>query len=569
MLTRVALAVALAVLSITAVSNPLPTSGGAEIPTEAGLKIAFIGDSGNQAPFASVLNLIAAEGVDAVIHEGDFDYNDDPNGFFATINSILGPAFPYFLAVGNHDMDSWAEGCGNSDGCYATLYKQRLASQGVTIDHPNINDHMYSFVFRGLKLVFVGEDDLQAGDCETNTNGYACYIRNELTGDQHIWKVCNWHKNQAATQVGGKEDDMGWPVFENCKGLGAIIANGHEHSYERTKTLTNIENQAVDVLQHPLAAGVPGNPNNLRVAPGASFVVVSGLGGASTRDQERCLPTAYPYGCKHEWASIYTLSQTGGASKFGALFLEFNVDADPRKARGYFKTTSGEVPDTFEVRSEETPVLDTDADGVHDPSDNCPAIANVNQANADSDGFGDACDQGDFDGDLLTDQTEHSCGSPLNDGTKRPERTDGSFAASDDDGDTLVNEALPAGAGQFDCDGDGYNGLAEISIYGGAGGRDQDSCGINGWPADLVGGAESENSVTIGDIGSFFVPIAYFNTNLGTNPNEARWNLVPQPAPGAHIGLQDIGALLTGPTATPQMFGGLSVFNGPVCPWSP
>ena len=35
---------------------------------------------------------------------------------------------------------------------------------------------------------------------------------------------------------------------------------------------------------------------------------------------------------------------------------------------------------------------DTDADGVPDASDNCPLVANADQANADADGTGDACD---------------------------------------------------------------------------------------------------------------------------------------------------------------------------------
>lgn len=38
------------------------------------------------------------------------------------------------------------------------------------------------------------------------------------------------------------------------------------------------------------------------------------------------------------------------------------------------------------------PVTDTDGDGVPDASDNCPAVANADQANADGDSLGDACD---------------------------------------------------------------------------------------------------------------------------------------------------------------------------------
>ena len=50
--------------------------------------------------------------------------------------------------------------------------------------------------------------------------------------------------------------------------------------------------------------------------------------------------------------------------------------------------TIGGVSDTFSV----TTLLDTDADGIPDVSDNCPNIANANQLDTDGDGIGDACE---------------------------------------------------------------------------------------------------------------------------------------------------------------------------------
>ena len=43
-------------------------------------------------------------------------------------------------------------------------------------------------------------------------------------------------------------------------------------------------------------------------------------------------------------------------------------------------------------------VVDADGDGFYDDADNCPAVANADQADLDSDGTGDSCD-GDIDGD--------------------------------------------------------------------------------------------------------------------------------------------------------------------------
>jgi hypothetical protein len=184
--------------------------------------------------------------------------------------------------------------------------------------------------YQGLFFILSGAGTL--GD------GHESYIRQELAADSSIWRICSWHKNQEAMQVGGKGDEAGWEAYETCRELGAIIATGHEHSYSRTRTLVSTQLQTVDP-SWPAA-------ETLRVAPGATFVFVSGLGGKSIRDQKRCLPTTFPYGCNGEWASIYTSNQ--GAIP-GALFIQFHVNGDPNMARGYFKNVAGAIVDQFTI----------------------------------------------------------------------------------------------------------------------------------------------------------------------------------------------------------------------------
>jgi hypothetical protein len=181
-----------------------------------------------------------------------------------------------------------------------------------------------------LKLVFVGQNG--------NNSEFASYIDEQLASDQHVWRICNWHKNQKKMQIGGKSDEMGWGVYENCKKHGALIMTGHEHSYERTKTLTSMQNQTVDTTCS--------DPGSMCVGPDRTFAVVSGLGGNSVRPQTQCLPATYPYGCKQEWAFIYASNQS---ATFGALFLDFYVDGDPKKARGYFKNVDNQVVDEFTI----------------------------------------------------------------------------------------------------------------------------------------------------------------------------------------------------------------------------
>lgn len=303
------------------------SSFGSSDSTPPNLKVAFIGDQGNGAAALAVLGLIRDEDADMVLHQGDFDYEDDPEMWDATITGVLGDDFPYFASVGNHDEDSF-----RGSGGYQEKLSRRLGrvSGASCIGDLGVKS---ACRYQGLFFVLSG-----AG---TMGRGHEDYIREQLAADNSIWRICSWHKNQTALQLGEKDDDVGWGPYEACREAGAIIATGHEHTYSRTKTLVSTRRQTVDPDWS--------DPLSVRVAPGATFVFVSGLGGYGIRNQDRCLPAAYPYGCNGEWASIYTSDQ---GAQYGALFIEFHVDGDPNRARGYFKNIDGEVVDEFTITSQ-------------------------------------------------------------------------------------------------------------------------------------------------------------------------------------------------------------------------
>lgn len=296
--------------------------------TAPNLKVAFIGDAGSGGDAIAVLQLIGDEAADMVIHSGDLDYENNPALFDGTVTSVLGADFPYFVSVGNHDDTQWY-----GPGGYQDRLQQRLDLIPGARCTGDLGVNSWC-TYQGLFFVLSGIGTLGV-DSEAEA-----FIRSALEADASDWRICSWHKNQAEMQVGGKGSSVGWVAYETCLEQGAIIATGHEHSYSRTKTLTSTQVQIVDPAWP--------DPGNLSVRPGATFAFVSGLGGKSIREQLRCLPTTYPYGCNGEWASIYTSSQ---AAQSGALFIEFYVDGNPRKARGYFKNVSGQVIDQFTVWS--------------------------------------------------------------------------------------------------------------------------------------------------------------------------------------------------------------------------
>ena len=306
------------------------------------IKVAFIGDQGINTNSKKVLELIRDEGADMVLHQGDLGYGDESDPEAATkwnnqINAILGSDFPYFASIGNHDQGQWS--------VYQLELQERLDRNAEATCTGDLGVKSTCH-YKGLFFILSG-----AG---TRGSGHADFIKDQLAQNDSIWSICSWHKNQREMQVGGKSSEVGWGPYEECRKGGAIIATGHEHSYHRTKTLSNMTNQTVD----PSCLDSPDTPDrDVCVSPGSTFAFVSGLGGASIRNQELD---------GNWWSSIYVGPQFGtipgraeepyggcidapsptnpcvGNAKPGALFVTFNVDGDPRKAVGEFKAIEKE-----------------------------------------------------------------------------------------------------------------------------------------------------------------------------------------------------------------------------------
>jgi hypothetical protein len=298
------------------------------------LRVAFLGDQGIGAGALAVLQLIADEDADAVVHVGDLGYATgvgSVEAWEAQLDSVLGPRFPYFVAIGNHDVPDWSTAGGYREVLLARLARTRGAScegeYGVNA----------LCRFRGLTFVVSG--------IGTQGDGHEAFLDEALAERDAIWRLCVWHKNQHDMQVGGKPDEVGWLAYRTCAAHGVPIITGHEHSYSRTFALLDVGNRA---LHH----GAAFDAFDIALEPGSTMVVVSGLGGKNAR----------AFTADHAddtwWAAIHArdlqlrdgmVAGTEPDVEPGALLIDFHVDGDPHLARGYFKTVAGEVVDDFEL----------------------------------------------------------------------------------------------------------------------------------------------------------------------------------------------------------------------------
>lgn len=312
-------------------------------PTEPNLLVAFIGDQGATNHSDSVLQLIRAEGAAAVVHNGDFDYGDDPPVWNARIDAILGPDYPYFAIIGNHDAARWD----GPDG-----YASFIAARHARVPEMSCVGELgvkANCTFRGLRLVqsCIGTTELSGhGDCSPDSAEQVGFLRDSLAAHDALWTICAWHKNQNDMQVGLKPDEVGWDAYRECMNAGAMITTGHEHSYSRTLTLTNVGDVS-------LGHGATGVFDTVQLGAGRSFVVVSGIAGYGVRGY-----AASDHDDDTWWASYYTADKwlkngvvEPGGGTYGALFVRFYVDGDPRRARAYFKDINGRIVDEFTVRT--------------------------------------------------------------------------------------------------------------------------------------------------------------------------------------------------------------------------
>jgi hypothetical protein len=278
------------------------------------IKIAFVGDQGTGSNARAVLTLVANEGTDLLMVQGDLGYKQNAASTWnENLTNALGSDFPVLAVVGNHENFEWS------------LYKgyiQRRIDQNPALECFGNTGVKALCQFGNIEIVQVAPGIAEVAGVDPDDD-YEEYIRSSFSSPTHRWRICSWHKNQKDMQAATKGDSTGWAVYDACLDAGAMIAMAHAHSYSRTHLLSNFEQKTI-----------VSKSSDMTLKPGQSFAFVSGLGGRDVVSQEH----------GGDWfASIYTASQ--GATH-GALFCTFEIAT----ADCYFKAIDGAIPDRFKLK---------------------------------------------------------------------------------------------------------------------------------------------------------------------------------------------------------------------------
>jgi hypothetical protein len=139
-------------------------------------RVAFIGDQGLGPDAITVLNLIKDEGAQIVLHQGDFDYVDNPDAWDKQISDVLGSDFPYFASIGNWDVDELK-------GYQEKLY-DRLKKNPDAVCNGDLGVKS-SCSYKGLFFILAAPGIIGSD--------YDSFIKKQLNDDDSMWRICSWH----------------------------------------------------------------------------------------------------------------------------------------------------------------------------------------------------------------------------------------------------------------------------------------------------------------------------------------------------------------------------------------
>ena len=299
-----------------------------------------------------IVNSRASRNIVFVTHVGDIVQNGDDSGNQVEWNNAnaalslledplatqLPSGIPYGLTVGNHDQTPIGSATGTTTFFNQYFGAAHFAGRSYYGGHFGTNnDNNYElFSASGLNFIII---HLEYDD---NANSAVLSWANQLLQTYSNRRAIVVTHNMVNTGSNASLSGQGQAIYDALKGNANLflLLGGHV-SGEGIRQDTYLGHTVWSLLSD-YQSRTHGGDGWLRIM---EFSPANNL------------------------ARVYTYSPT---------LARFETDTDSQFSFSY--DMGGD------------PTADADADGVPDSSDNCPNVANPNQANADGDGLGDACD---------------------------------------------------------------------------------------------------------------------------------------------------------------------------------
>jgi len=239
---------------------------------------------------------------EAAIFVGDFDYEDSPETWQNFTSMYLPENFPLFSLIGNHDSDNWYGASGYQSYINERINRLNLKCMGEV-------GMTQVCSYKGIMMFLSGAGSFKNKQDFAKINDVA----QQMLGG--IFNIAAWHGNMCNYTVGSIDrgnfaDYTGWEIFEKARENGAMIFNGHDHAYARTKVLANIEQSIL----------IPNNQEKLLpLKKGQTNIVVVGTGGKTLyRCDEQKI--------KNYWWQRYYCRDSSPTFKTGVVFCKFNYN---------------------------------------------------------------------------------------------------------------------------------------------------------------------------------------------------------------------------------------------------
>jgi hypothetical protein len=344
--------------------------------------VALLADSTLNHASERVLALVAHEGADMVLHPGDIDYTGRLDLWQEQVSAALGPRFPYFFSAGNYENKDTPRRKNVAWQRYVAHRRQRLRDAGAMCVHESADGAQVACHWRGVSFVLSNLSNRKARLASDLQFVRTALSKLRAAFPRTRWTFCLWHAPFHLMQVGFRappsvmRSEQLERAYDACRKEGAVVVSGHEHYYLRTHLVESFVQPYLFQRPEGAAEQVP----TLALRPGASFAVVSGLGGHSVSvpsldalSAGEHLAVCHPHhlltrvdpggklifpelsGDVPASSSVLEGRVDAHGYPFGALFCDLPLaPTSPHEFRAacYFKTVDNNVVDRFDMTSE-------------------------------------------------------------------------------------------------------------------------------------------------------------------------------------------------------------------------